>query len=246
MASKLTFPRQVAVLEDRLAKSGSTESRVLSVPKLLFPEYGLTMYQLRDELNSVRSALDNATNSKRSLEVQAAAQAETCERLSQANDQLSARALALADEAEREKRALQRRLQDELAVLRKQLDEAQEDADEQKTRGQSQRIQLLDEVSGPRVLCGDDWARSMRLMTGVGVADEFPSGRGGGLEKAVALRAADRAVSWREPHFDTAGRASAAKFLRLEYFWTISCDHHIRCGYLTMQDNARPVCIFAV
>ena len=102
--------------------------------------------EIREELNSLRAALDDAAFSKRNFEVQATTQAETCERLSAANDALSTRALTLADEAEREKRSLQKRLQDEIEELKKKVENAQEDADEQRTRGQAQRIQLLDEV----------------------------------------------------------------------------------------------------
>ncbi|CAD6568071.1 MAG: hypothetical protein TREMPRED_004251 [Tremellales sp. Tagirdzhanova-0007] len=132
-----TYQQQVAVLEDRLASSGSTESRSL------------------EELNSLRAALDDAAFSKRNFEVQATTQAETCERLSAANDALSTRALTLADEAEREKRSLQKRLQDEIEELKKKVENAQEDADEQRTRGQAQRIQLLDELNSLQAEVGD-------------------------------------------------------------------------------------------
>lgn len=101
----------------------------------------------REELNSVRAALDAAAIAKRTLEAQAASQAETCARLSKANEALSTRALTLADEAEQEKRVLQKRLQDEIEEFKRRVEEAQEDVDEQRTRGQAQRIQLLDEVS---------------------------------------------------------------------------------------------------
>jgi len=42
---------------------------------------------------------------------------------------------------------LQKRLQDEIEEFKRRVEEAQEDVDEQRTRGQAQRIQLLDEVS---------------------------------------------------------------------------------------------------
>jgi hypothetical protein len=54
--------------------------------------------------------------------------------------------LSLADDAEQERRNLSRKWQEELDQMKRALDEAQEDADESKTRGQAQRIQLLDEV----------------------------------------------------------------------------------------------------
>jgi len=112
-----------------LAKSGSTESHFL------------------DELNDLRSALEATSMAKKQAEIQVAHSTEACKRLTEANGSLSARALTLAEEAEQEKKALRDRLQDEIDDLRIKLREAEEDADEQKMRGQSQRIQLLDEVS---------------------------------------------------------------------------------------------------
>ena len=53
----------------------------------------------------------------------------------------------MADEVEQDRRALTVKLQAEIDRLKEELRECQEDADEQRSRGQSQRIQLLDEVS---------------------------------------------------------------------------------------------------
>jgi uncharacterized coiled-coil DUF342 family protein len=99
-----------------------------------------------EELNSLRSALDAASASKRQLEVSAQRANETCERLTAANDALSAKALSLAEEAETERRELSKKWQEEMEEMRKRLDEAHEEIDEARNRGQAQRIQLLDEV----------------------------------------------------------------------------------------------------
>ena len=56
----------------------------------------------------------------------------------------------MADEVEQDRRALTVKLQAEIDRLKEELRECQEDADEQRSRGQSQRIQLLDEVSDLR------------------------------------------------------------------------------------------------
>jgi hypothetical protein len=119
----------VAVLEDRLAKSGSTESHFL------------------EELNSLRSALDAATIAKKQAEQTAKQASETTDRLSEANETISAKVLTLAEEAEEEKRVLQRKLQEEVDSLKKKLVDCEEEVEEQRARGQGQRIQLLDEVS---------------------------------------------------------------------------------------------------
>lgn len=129
----MIFPSQVAILEDSLAKSSQSESNFLN------------------ELNSLQNSLDKTTQAKRSLENQLAAQTETCNRLSEANDTLSARALELAQVSEDEKKALGDKLMGELEELRKKLQECQEDADEERNKSTGQRIQLLDEVSGTSI-----------------------------------------------------------------------------------------------
>jgi hypothetical protein len=83
---------------------------------------------------------------KKQAEAQVAASTEECDRLAEANATLSARALTMAEDAEQEKKALRDRLQEEIEALKIRVRESEEDADEQKMRGQSQRIQLLDEV----------------------------------------------------------------------------------------------------
>ncbi|WWD16501.1 hypothetical protein CI109_100927 [Kwoniella shandongensis] len=128
-----TYQQQVAVLEDRLAKSGSSESHFL------------------EELNSLQSALDNATATKRTLESQLLAQQETCNRLSEANDALSARALELAQVAEDEKRALQNKVEEMKGTLKG----CEDDADEERAKSQAQRIQLLDELNSLQAEVGD-------------------------------------------------------------------------------------------
>jgi len=95
----------------------------------------------------LRSSLDAANASKRQLEISALQAKETCDRLTAANDVLSAKALTLADEAEQERRSLAKKWQEEIDSLKQKLDDAQEEVDEAKHRGQAQRIQLLDEVS---------------------------------------------------------------------------------------------------
>ena len=101
----------------------------------------------REELNSLRSALDAASASKRQLEASAHRANETCDRLTSANDMLSAKVLSLAEDTDIERKHLSKKWQEEMDELKKRLVEAQEEVDEAKTRGQAQRIQLLDEVS---------------------------------------------------------------------------------------------------
>ncbi|WVQ93428.1 hypothetical protein IAU59_000499 [Kwoniella sp. CBS 9459] len=132
-----TYQQQVAVLEDRLAKSGSSESHFL------------------DEMNSLQSSLDSANSAKRNLESQLAKQKDTFARLQEANDTLSARALDLAQVAEEEKAALSGKLGSEIEDLKKKLKGIEEDADEERAKSQGQRIQLLDELNSLQAEVGD-------------------------------------------------------------------------------------------
>lgn len=70
------------------------------------------------------------TESKRTLESEAAKQAEICERLGEANDKLSQRALNLAEEAEQGKQAVQMRLEKEVKELKTQLKETENEMDD--------------------------------------------------------------------------------------------------------------------
>jgi hypothetical protein len=72
---------------------------------------------------------------------------ETVTRLEKANADLSTRALTLAEDAENQRAALAKRMQAEIQDVKRQMEEVQGEADEERTRGQTQRIQLLDEVS---------------------------------------------------------------------------------------------------
>ena len=101
----------------------------------------------REELNSLRAAVGEASRARRKLESHSAAQAEAVTRLQAANDALSAKTLNLADEAERSSTGAKRRLQEEIESLKQQVIDSQEEADEVRTRGQAQRIQLLDELN---------------------------------------------------------------------------------------------------
>jgi hypothetical protein len=64
----------------------------------------------------------------------------------------------MAEDAENARETLQRKVQDELSEMKRKLEEAQEEADEGRTRGQAQRIQLLDEVGHSQ------WKLSLRTL----------------------------------------------------------------------------------
>ncbi|KAL7423756.1 hypothetical protein Q5752_001339 [Cryptotrichosporon argae] len=138
-----TYQRQVALLEDRLAAAGTTESGAL------------------DELNALQAALDDAAAARRHAEADAKQAREDNARLAQANAALSANALDMAQESETDRRAALAKLAAQLddaraalaraeqreAALTRAVAEAEEGRDDERAAGQAQRIQLLDELN---------------------------------------------------------------------------------------------------
>lgn len=100
-----------------------------------------------DEIDSLQHDVERLKKEKRELELQTADQAETCQNLQDANNTLSARALALAEEVATAPEAMRIKMEAQLAEVRRQLKEAQEDIDAMRNAEQSQRIALLDELN---------------------------------------------------------------------------------------------------
>lgn len=114
-----------------------------------------------------REAVIDTRRANQRLEQELASRHERIERLSEANDILSQRALTLADEMEQEKRVAHAKLEKEIESLRKQLKASDERVDDERARQvevrgmrsgsilmttlccseQTQRIQLLDELN---------------------------------------------------------------------------------------------------
>ncbi len=101
----------------------------------------------QDELDLLHDTIERTTNEKRELERLAAEQAAECTALTAANDTLSGRALALAEEAAQAPERVRRALEAQLAEVRKELELAQDEVDAMRTSEQSQRIALLDELN---------------------------------------------------------------------------------------------------
>lgn len=99
------------------------------------------------ELQELHKTIDILQDNKKALERNAVEQANTCERLSEANEKLSGQTLALAQAAEQEKRILQNRYDQEITGLYQELKKVQEEMEERGGREQEQRLQLLDEMN---------------------------------------------------------------------------------------------------
>lgn len=100
-----------------------------------------------DEINSLQQAVDRALQEKRDLETQAIEMGETLKNLTDANNKLSARALAFAEEAAAAPNALKTKLESQLSEVRTKLEEAQEEIERMRSSESSQRVVLLDELN---------------------------------------------------------------------------------------------------
>jgi len=100
-----------------------------------------------EEIDGLQREVEKLQKEKRELELQTTDQAETCKNLQDANNTLSARALALAEEVSTAPEAMRIKMEAQLNEVRRQLKEAQEDIDAMRNTEQSQRIALLDELN---------------------------------------------------------------------------------------------------
>lgn len=100
-----------------------------------------------DEVETLQKAIDRITAEKSDVEKQVVAQTETCQQLTQANNTLSARALALAEEAATAPEKVRKELTAQLLECKAKLQEAQEEVDAMRRSEQSQTEALLDELN---------------------------------------------------------------------------------------------------
>lgn len=84
---------------------------------------------------------------KREMEIRAADQAETCRQLTEVNSTLSAKTLALAEEAASAPEAVRKQLECQLSEYKARLRQAEEEIHAMQTSEQTQRIALLDELN---------------------------------------------------------------------------------------------------
>ncbi|KAJ7771126.1 Up-regulated during septation-domain-containing protein [Mycena maculata] len=124
-----TYQKQVRTLEERnMDLAGKVSS-------------------LQDEVATLQGAIERISGEKRDVEVRAAEQAVTCSQLTEANNALSAKTLALAAEAASAPEAVRRQLEAQLAEVRGALDNAQAEVDAMRMSEQGQRMALLDELN---------------------------------------------------------------------------------------------------
>ncbi|KAI6135194.1 Up-regulated during septation-domain-containing protein [Pisolithus thermaeus] len=102
---------------------------------------------LINEIEELRASVERAVADKREIEMHAADQAETCRQLTEANNALSAKTLALAQEAAAAPEAVRKQLESQVSECREKLRKAEEEIHAMQTSEQTQRIALLDELN---------------------------------------------------------------------------------------------------
>ncbi|KAK7062161.1 Up-regulated during septation-domain-containing protein [Favolaschia claudopus] len=102
---------------------------------------------LQEEVGQLRDAVDRVEAEKRGVETSAAEQAATVMQLQEANNALSAKTLALAEEAAKAPEAMKKQLETQLADTRAELDTAQAEIERMTMAEQGQRMALLDELN---------------------------------------------------------------------------------------------------
>lgn len=100
-----------------------------------------------NEIQDLQTVVDRALAEKRDIEMHVAEQAETCRQLTEVNNALSAKTLALAQEAASAPEMVRKQLEGQLDECQKALREAHEEVEAMRTSEQTQRIALLDELN---------------------------------------------------------------------------------------------------
>lgn len=109
--------------------------------------YSISAMTSQNELQELEATVERVEAEKLELETLAAEQAETCAQLTDANNTLSARALALAEEAASAPEMVKRQFDAQLSETKAALKAAQEDIDAMRNAEQSQSMALLDELN---------------------------------------------------------------------------------------------------
>ncbi|KAJ7223959.1 Up-regulated during septation-domain-containing protein [Mycena rebaudengoi] len=124
-----TYQKQVRTLEERNMELASK------------------MSALQSEVATLQSAVERVSAEKRDVETRAAEQAATCTQLTEANNALSAKTLALAEEAASAPEAVRKQLEGQLAEVRSALDDARAEVDAMRMSEQGQLNSMLDELN---------------------------------------------------------------------------------------------------
>jgi hypothetical protein len=144
-----TYQKQVNMLEDRNITLLKQHAQLYVAQIDLERDVNDTFFSIcrQDELNSLQEAVDRIRSEKQELETQAAAQAETCAQLTEANAALSARALTMANEAASNTDTVRRQLETQLSDCRSSLAKVKDELESTQLSQQTQQMALLEELN---------------------------------------------------------------------------------------------------
>lgn len=107
----------------------------------------MTNYFRQDELHFLQDTVERLQAEKLEIETHAAAQADTCAQLTDANNKLSANALLMADEAASNTDSIRRQLESQLAECKTALSKVTEELETTRRSQQTQQMALLEELN---------------------------------------------------------------------------------------------------
>ncbi len=105
------------------------------------------MFNSQDEIQHLQDAIDRITAEKLEVETHAAEQAETCAQLTDANNNLSARALTLADDAASAQDSVRKQMEVQLAEVNASLAKAKAEVESMRESQQTQQMALMEELN---------------------------------------------------------------------------------------------------
>ena len=101
----------------------------------------------QDEVQWLQESVERLQAEKMEIETRAAEQAETCAQLTEANNQLSAKALLMANEAASTTDSVRRKLETQLSETQAELKRVKEDLEAVQQAGQTQQMALLEALN---------------------------------------------------------------------------------------------------
>ncbi|EKM59769.1 uncharacterized protein PHACADRAFT_137955 [Phanerochaete carnosa HHB-10118-sp] len=131
-----TYQKQVRTLEERNISLMTQHAELCVI-----------IYSLHDEVQWLQEQIERLQSEKLEIETRAAEQAETCAQLTEANNQLSAKALLMANEAASTTDSVRRQLEMQLNETRAALVKAKEELESIQQSQQTQQMALLEALN---------------------------------------------------------------------------------------------------
>lgn len=135
-----TYQRQVRMLETRLERQGQAAAAAIADGISGIGGGG-------QEVGALQATIERLEKEKRDLEMRAGEQGETCRQLTEANNALSAKTLALAEEAASAPEMVRRQMEAQLVEVRRGMEERRISAEGQLTEAIKEKRDLEDKLN---------------------------------------------------------------------------------------------------